>query len=336
MQELDIAEMALPGPLATAYDEAVAASTEIDHFCSCTHWVLPAHAAFHADHTAFVAPLDAGFMALSRGQTSGLGRFYAALEAMWGLACPLVGERQDALGAEAALALAAQRDRWDVLWLGGIVRDGALFQALVRGLTRTAQLRLGPVTTRHQASLEGGFEGWLGRRSALFRKRIRQTLRGLERAHIELEWVDTRAVSHGLGGADGVALFQRIHAIEPRSWKGTEGTGFVGGDMLSFYREMVPRLAAGVATAGDDRALGRRGHRVHLRRDLGRHVSWSADQLRRSASASCRWATSCRPRRSRSLADDGVRTYDLGSEMEYKARWAEGGLQTVTLIAVNR
>jgi len=335
MQELDIAEMALPGPLATAYDEAVAASTEIDHFCSCTHWVLPAHAAFHADHTAFVAPLDAGFMALSRGQTSGLGRFYAALEAMWGLACPLVGERQDALGAEAALALAAQRDRWDVLWLGGIVRDGALFQALVRGLTRTAQLRLGPVTTRHQASLEGGFEGWLGRRSALFRKRIRQTLRGLERAHIELEWVDTRAVSHGLGGADGVALFQRIHAIEQRSWKGMEGTGFVQGDMLAFYARMVPRLAQ----AGRLRVLFARSGGEDIAFCFGgifgatfRGLQNSFDDRFRELSLGNAMQAHTIAR----LADEGVALYDLGSEMEYKARWAEGGLQTVTLIAVNR
>lgn len=340
MQEIDIAAMALPGPLATAYDDAVLATPEIDHFCSCTHWVLPAHAAFHSDHSAFVAPLDAGFLALSQGTTAGLGRFFAALEAMWGLASPLVGQRQDKLGAEAAALLVAQRARWDVLWLGGIVRDGALFQALVRGLARTAQLRLGPVTTRHQASLEGGFEGWLARRSPLFRKRIRQTMRGLERAPIELEWVDTRrdplGPGHGrIGGHDGDALFKRIHAIEQRSWKGMEGTGFVQGDMKAFYERMVPRLVQArllrvlfARSAGEDIAFCFGG----VFGDTFRGLQNSFDDRFRDLSLGNAMQAHTIAR----LAEEGVRLYDLGSEMEYKTRWAEGGLSTVTLIAVNR
>jgi len=334
MQELDIAALALHGPLATAYDDAVLATPEIDHFCSCTHWVLPAHAAFHSDHSAFVTPLDAGFMALSQGTTAGLGRFFAALEAMWGLASPLVGARQDKVGTEAALLLTSQRARWDVLWLGGIVRDGLLFQALVRGLARTAQLRLGPVTTRHQASLEGGFDGWLGRRSALFRKRIRQTLRGLEQAPVELEWVDTRHDPIG-GPFDGVALFERIHAIEQRSWKGMEGTGFVQGDMKAFYERMIPRLVQArllrvlfARSAGADIAFCFGG----VFGDTFRGLQNSFDDRFRGLSLGNAMQAHTIAR----LAEEGVRLYDLGSEMEYKARWAEGGLQTVTLIAVNR
>jgi len=334
MQELDIAELARPGSLATAYDEAVLAASEIDRFCSCSHWVVPAHAAFHADHSAFVAPLDAGFMALSRGETTGLGRFYAALEAMWGLASPLVGQHQDRLGAEAALALVAQRARWDVLWLGGIVRDGVLFQALVRGLSRTAQLRLGPVTTRHQASLEGGFDGWLGRRSPLFRKRIRQALRGLERAGVTLEWVDTRFDGEGAPHA-GATLFERIHAVERRSWKGLEGTGFVQGDMKAFYQRMVPSLVEArmlrvlfARAGGEDIAVCFGG----VFGDTFRGLQNSFDDRFRELSLGNAMQAHTIAR----LGEEGVHLYDLGSEMEYKARWAEGGLQTVTLIAVRR
>jgi CelD/BcsL family acetyltransferase involved in cellulose biosynthesis len=34
------------------------------------------------------------------------------------------------------------------------------------------------------------------------------------------------------------------------------------------------------------------------------------------------------------LAAEGVRAYDLGSEVEYKKRWGEEGLETVTVVAV--
>jgi len=36
----------------------------------------------------------------------------------------------------------------------------------------------------------------------------------------------------------------------------------------------------------------------------------------------------------RQLSDEGVALYDLGSDIAYKERWAEGGLTTVTLVAL--
>lgn len=329
MEQLDI-EALRAGPVAEAYDEAVLASRDIDRFCSSTDWIVPAHDSFHADHQAFVLPLDAGFVALSRGQASGLGVFYAALEAMWGLARPLVGEREEALGREAALALAADKTRWNVLWLGGLVKDGALFKSLVQGLARHADLRLGPPTVRHQASLDGGFEGWLGRRSPLFRKRIRQARRGIIGAGLTLEWVDHRG-----GIADADALFRRIHAVEERSWKGLAGTGFVQGDMKAFYARMVPRLAARgalrvlFARAGDEDVAVCFGG---LFGDTYRGLQNSFDDRFRDLSLGNAMQAETIAR----LGDDAVAWYDLGSEMDYKSRWAEGGLATVTLIAVKR
>jgi hypothetical protein len=329
MREIDSVELAAPGPWAIAYDEAVLASANIDRFCSSSHWILPAQAAFHSQHTAFVATLDSGFVALSRGQTSGLGRYFAALEAMWGLACPLVGRDEAKLGAEAASLLLAQRHAWDVLWLGGIVRDGSLFRALVRGLGRHAELRVGPLTTRHEASLEGGYDGWLGRRSPLFRKRIRQAVRGVDRGGIRLEWIGAGAV------VDGEALFERIHRVERRSWKGMEGTGFVQGDMYTFYRRMVPRLArAGklrvlfASKDGEDIAFCFGG----VLGDTYRGLQNSFDDRFRDLSLGNAMQANTIMR----LAQEGVAVYDLGSEMEYKTRWADGGLETMTLIAVNR
>jgi CelD/BcsL family acetyltransferase involved in cellulose biosynthesis len=36
------------------------------------------------------------------------------------------------------------------------------------------------------------------------------------------------------------------------------------------------------------------------------------------------------------LAGEGITTYDLGSDIEYKARWAEPGLTTATLVVLQR
>lgn len=329
MEQLDIGALRA-GAVADAYDAAVAASHEIDRFCSSTDWIVPAHDSFHGEHEAIVMPLDAGFAALSRGRTAGLGVFYAALEAMWGLARPFVGADDVALGREAAAALAADKARWNVLWLGGAVKGGALFEALVQGLARHAELRLGPATVRHQASLEGGFEGWLGRRSPLFRKRIRQARRALVGAGLTLEWLD-----HTSTIGDAAALFERIHAVEARSWKGLAGTGFVQGDMRSFYARMVPRLAARgalrvlFARAGDEDVAVCFGGRFG---DTYRGLQNSFDDRFRDLSLGNAMQAETIAR----LGDEGLAWYDLGSEMEYKTRWAEGGLVTTTLIAVKR
>jgi len=250
---------------------------------------------------------------------------------MWGLACPIIGADPRRAATEAARVLLAERSTWDVLWLGGVSRDSELFSALVRELKKDVSLRVGPTTLRFRASLEGGFDGWLGRRSALFRKRIRQALRGAVAAGLTFEWIGPELPRD----ADGVALFERIHAVETRSWKGLEGTGFVGGDMRAFYAAMVPRLVATQTLRvlfarrdGQDVAVcfggvfegtyrGLQNSFDERFRDLSLGNVMQAETIRR-------------------LSDEGVAIYDLGSEMEYKQRFAEETFETMTLLGVRR
>jgi hypothetical protein len=317
-----------------AFDRAVAQSDDVDRFCSASAWVLPAHQAFHARHAATVTPIGDGFLALAQGDAEHLGPYLAALEAMWGLACPLVGPAPLELGREAGRVLLARKD-WHILWLGGLERDSARFQGLVTSLGRHCELRLGPTTQRYQAALEGGYDGWLGRRSPRFRKTLRQLSR--RGPDLTFEWIDGR---HSLSVTEAEALYERIHAVETRSWKGLEGTGFVAGDMRLFYALMVPRLA---------RRRDDRGHnlRVLFARDGDRDVAVcfggvfgdtfrglqnSFDDRFREYALGNRMQSEVIAR----LAEEGLAIYDLGSEMDYKARWAETQRATVTLIAVRR
>ncbi|MFO0751459.1 MAG: GNAT family N-acetyltransferase [Myxococcota bacterium] len=313
------------------FDAAVAATSDIDHFCSSSAWIVPAHAAFHAQQRPFVWRSDDGWLALSRGETFGLGRYLAPLEAMWGLACPLVGPDPRRLARGAVDALEACHAEWDALWLGGLVKDGPLFRELAARLTvkLNATLRLGPSTVRWTASLDGGYEGWLGRRSAKFRANARRVVAKARASGLALEWHEAIDVDAA------AALYERILAIEARSWKGQEGSGFVGGDMRTFYRLMVPRLAATgrlralVATlGGEDVAFVFGG--VFAGTYRGLQVSFD-DRFRALALGNVMQCEMIDR-----LAAGGVLTYDLGSDMDYKARWAERGLETVTLVAFTR
>lgn len=311
-----------------SFDAAVLATADIDRFCSSSAWVVPAHAAFHAAQRPFVWRSDAGWIALSRGEAYGLGRYLAPLEAMWGLACPVVGPDPKRLARDAMQAFGESRAEWDVLWLGGLLKEGPLFRELAGRLSTMlgASLKLGPATTRWTATLRGGFDGWLSRRSAKFRANLRRALAKARASGLAFEWYDA------LTPEAASALYERILTIEATSWKGLEGSGFVGGDMRTFYRAMVPRLAragalrAVVATKdGVDAAFVFGG--VFGGTYRGLQVSFD-DRYRELSLGNVMQAEMIAR-----LAAAGVATYDLGSDMEYKARWAEPGIETVTLVA---
>lgn len=323
--DLDLDELRAAGE---AFDAAVLKTPGIDHFCSSSAWILPAHSAFHAEDEVIAAKLGDGFLALTRGQAPGLGPFLAPLEAMWGLACPLVGAHPTPL-ARAAADLVSTLTDWRLVWLSGLLRDGPLFTSLARALSRY-ELRLGPITQRFRASLDGGFDGWLGRRSPLFRKRLRAALRLAER-DLVFEWIDGPPGSR----AEAQNLFLRIHAVETRSWKGLEGTGFVAGDMRRFYEEMVPALA----DTGRLRVLFAR----HDGQDVGvcfggvlagtyRGLQNSFDDRFRDHSL----GNVLQAETIRRLCDEGLATYDLGSGMDYKSRWAEEIFETTALLVLRR
>ncbi len=319
--------------LAKVFDGAVEKSDDIDRFCSSSAWILSAYEAFHASHPAEITPVDEGFLALTRGEAPGLGRFLAAFEAMWGLACPLVGPQPKRLGKEAGQLLLT-RDDWQVLWLGGLKRDSARFRGLVEGLAKRCELRLGPESLRYRASLEGGFDGWLGRRSPRFRKMIRQLMRRGD--SLRFEWIDSQTP---LTAEEATALYERIHAVETRSWKGLEGTGFVTGDMKRFYGAMVPRLARPHGLGHRLRVLFAKDGAEDVAVCFGgvfgdtfRGLQNSFDDRYRELGLGNRMQAEVISR----LATEGVGIYDLGSEMDYKARWAEGRDTSLTLIGVRR
>lgn len=312
---------------AAAFDAQVCLTPEIDRFCSSSLWVLPARAAFHADSTPLVLASSAGTALLALGRAPSLGRYLAPCEAMWGLACPFASATPETFGPAFARAIQGNT-KWDVLWLGGIQRGGQLFRALVPALATFAELRIGPSTKRWAASLEGGFDGWLARRSSKFRTNARHARQKAAEAGLVIEAVDPTAT-------DAEALYARIQAIEARSWKGELGSGFVAGDMRAFYAKMLPNLMARGALRANIARLGGEDVAFIFGGVLGdtyRGLQVSFDNRFRSLALGNVMQLAMIER----LAAEGLHTYDLGSDMEYKARWSEPGLETVTLIAFRR
>jgi CelD/BcsL family acetyltransferase involved in cellulose biosynthesis len=305
-------------------DAAVAASPAIDRFCSASAWILAAHDALMGERTPWVWRTRHGWLTLARRRRADGGVVFEPLELAWGLASPLVGPAPVTLARE-LLALAADDPDWDAMLLAGLVEDGPADRALIRGLPPGWRWGRGTETQRYVASLDGGVDGFLGRRSRNLRKALRVGEREAAAAGLSFHPVTPRTVPE----IDD--MLRRIVAIERRSWKGKSGVGVDQGPMLEFYQRMTHALAPrgrlrlivckdgardvafilGGVFAGEYRGLQFSFDDDYRRFGLGNLL-----QLRQIEA----------------LCAEGIGVYDLGTAMPYKERWAETVVETRLLV----
>ena len=308
---------------AEAYDRAVAAAEGIDRFCSSSHWVLPAaRYLLPSSVRPFVSSADGSYVVLARSPERDGSSVLHPLEATWGLACPLVGPDVPFL-VEHFLSAVATEPTWRLALVTGLVKGSSLWRAVVASAARKFSLVEGPQTRRYVADLSAGLEGFLKRRSAGFRRNLakaerRAAARGLVfEVHDETSPLD--------------AVFDRVLAVERRSWKGLSGVGIDREPMRSLYREMHERLwrrgALRLTFArldGEDVAYVLGG--VYL--DTYRGLQFSFDARHAPLSL----GTLCQLHEIRRLVGAGVKRYDLGTEVRYKKRWGEQVVATHSLV----
>lgn len=311
--------------IADDFDREVAVTPAIDRFCSTSAWVLAAAAALMPARAPFSFRGAHGYFAAMRGVHPAGFPYIEPIELAWGLAAPLIGRDPEALVDEVVAVLAGRRD-WQLAILSGHTADGAHRRALERALPPQWERRRGTPTLRHVASLDGGLDGFLARRSRELRKSIRKSLRAAEASGIVFESV--RATRDAAG-----ALYDRIQAVEARSWKSGEGVGISQGPMRAFYNHMLPRLCE----RGQQRTLFAREGELDIGYILGavfegeyRGLQFSYDHER----AHLGLGGLLQYHQVAELCVEGVGRYDLGTEMDYKRRWAEEIMATEMLVLV--
>ncbi|MEO1267669.1 MAG: GNAT family N-acetyltransferase [Myxococcota bacterium] len=307
------------------FDARVLRTPDADQFCSSSTWIIPAHHALMPPREPWLRTSSHGYVALASGYDMRVGRYLQPLEASWGLASPLIGDDPWLLAQEFVVECRRASD-WDVLLLSGIVRESLLYQALVRGFGARHRMGLGMSTRRYQASLDGGPDGFLGRRSSKFRANLRRSSRRAQEQGLTFMAVRDIPTS-----AQQEEVYDRILTIETESWKGRDGVGITDGPMCAFYRRMIRRLGE----RGMFRALFAQidGHDVAYvfggvlgSTYRGLQVSFDHDFAHLSLGNLVQWQMIQR------LCQEGVLWYDLGGELPYKARWAENVLETTMLV----
>lgn len=319
MQRLSLEEL---DEQAQLFDRAVLATPAIDHFCSSSLWVLPAATALLPGREPWIHADGGSYWALMRGVHPSGFRYLEPLEAMWGLSCPVVGA--DLEGVAEGVATLTQRARgdWQVMVLTGLHRESALVRALLTRLVGSVRVGLGQTTLRHWADLSAGYEPYLARRSRELRKSLRRSARRASEAGIDL-----------VAGASESPreLFERIVAIEARSWKGRAGVGIDQGVMHDFYRAMLPMLHRNGAL----RVKFARRDGTDLGYILGgvlgdtyRGLQFSFDDEARALGL----GNLLQEAQMQALVREGVTCYDLGTDVAYKQRWSDTIFETVALL----
>lgn len=294
-----------------AYDAVVRESHGIDRFCSSSDWVLAARDAWAPGAPTFLARGAHGYAAFVRRTEPNGAQLLTGFDTEWGFASPLVGHD----GVAREFAAAVEGEPWHAILLPGLLPGARLMRAVVAAF-RHHQVRLGPTLTRWVASLDDGLDGYLSRRDAKLRSNLR---RAAKRARAEGITFET------------TGSLERALAVERRSWKGVACTGLLVPEMHAFYRALLARL-------------GGRARMVFARKD-GEDVGYILGGVRDGTYRGFQFSydegfahvslgSLLQVEQIAVLAAEGIGTYDMGIDLPYKRRWADGAVDTVTLAVV--
>ncbi|MGE4291432.1 MAG: GNAT family N-acetyltransferase [Desulfovibrio sp.] len=303
------------------WTRAATSTNQADPFCSTPAWQLSFHEVLNPELQLLAYSAEGSMVAFAVGADPVGEVVLLPVERHWMFGCPLLGPRavellKDILGS----LRASQGPEISRIIVSGVRPGGALSARLRKYFGDSHRINAHATGTQCGASLAGGLDGYLSRRSANHRRNLkRERLRALDRGVWFERVLPVRAEEMD-------ALYARILAVELQSWKGLGGCGMESGFSRRFYDRMLRRLAPEgrariIFAKHEDRDIGfvfgglagkvYRGQQFSYVNDWKEYSIGNLLQMEQIA-----W-----------LCEEGAVRYDLGpitgEKMEYKRHWAE-------------
>lgn len=226
-----------PGQFLNFWENLAGFTGQADPFCCAPVWNLSYHAIFTPKRRVFYETFDNSALIFGeylspRGET-----IYAPLEESWLFGQPLLGDSSpELLGLCLKDLLAEQAGKKVIFCISGM-QDGS-YHAMRLFRLFSPHYRFYKIGgfTQARASLAGGLDGWLANRSANHRAKLRKAARKGAQAGVEF----TRARP---GPGEAAKIYERMLAIEERSWKGQAHNGMSDSPSREFYGYMIRKLA---------------------------------------------------------------------------------------------
>ncbi|MBQ3058938.1 MAG: GNAT family N-acetyltransferase [Desulfovibrio sp.] len=304
-------------------------SDQADPFCCGPAWQLAALRVLNPAQTIFLQQSDTALLTLAEHRSTSGPSCCCPLEGSWLFGCPLLGRDIPELLElfEAALIEILRHSRqntrhqgWPYMVISGLRPGTTLPRVLWRRFNGPFIFYRHSSSTQCAASLRGGLDGFLSRRSANHRAKLRKAARQAREQGVSFERYCPGTAEEAL------ILYERMLSVEHTSWKGLGQCGMAESPAREFYAAMISDLARN----GEARIILAR----HEEKDIGFIFGGMAGKIYRGQqfSYSADWKKSSignllQAEKISWLCEEGAERYDMGPvtgpRMGYKEHWTE-------------
>ncbi len=321
-------------PLLNTWTRTALSTSQVDPFCCTPPWQLSFHDAFAPDRRLLIQESSNNLLLFAEHRLSEQEVILTPIEESWLFGCPLLGKKSVELLADQMNSIwQYYHPTFPRIVISGIRPTGLQAKRILQTFSTDFKIYLlhSHSSIQGGASLAGGYDGYLSRRSSRHRKKLKQAHRKALSQGIWFERLSPTSrqeVDHA---------FARIVAIELTSWKGINQCGMDQEPSISFYRQMIRRLA----TTNHARIIFAR----YEAQDIGYIFGGLAGKVYRGQQFSYdnNWkpfsiGNLLQSEKIQWLCEAQCRRYDMGPvsgpRMEYKRHWTErqGHLQSWMLV----
>ncbi len=304
---------------ATGAMNRAAASTEHgDPLCCRNEWQLSYFEAFTPKFTLLFRQRGSSVLAFCDRRFDDGKRVLMPIDSSWSYGAPLLGLDPVPMLVDLLREPEMQAEP-PCIWISGLTPRGYRQLQLTTNFRQTHSILLvesDPKVVQCSASLVGGYDSYLSRRTGHFRRRLRAAEHAAHGMGVRFERVVPR------NEAEARATFARMLAVELQSWKGLGNCGMEEPRPRSFYERMMVRQAR----IGAGRIVFAR----HEDQDIGFIFGGVANGYYRGQQFS--FVDTWRPHSIgnllqqdslRWICEESVFHFGMGPLMDYKKRWTE-------------
>ena len=304
-----------------AWRRAAVNTRQADPFCSSPTWQLAFHEAFDPKRRLLVEHAPDGVLCFAENVFSPSNIYLTPIEAHWFFACPLLGKSAVDLLVKVTASVARDHaPHFPKILIGGIRPKSFLPKRLLKVFGKDFAIFLHSWGVQCAASLRGGVDGFLSRRSANFRSKLKKSRKRAAAEGICFEHVLPTSPE------DASRLYARMLAVEEKSWKGIHACGMAEPPAREFYAAMM----RGLSQSAEARVV----MATHEGKDVGFIFGGMAGNIYRGQQFSYddAWkefsiGNIMQFEQIRRLCEEKAVRYDMGPlvgrGMDYKAHWTE-------------
>lgn len=297
------------------FDLATVNTPDISTVCTGSDWQIAASQTLHEKREYIVRQNRNNWLLMALGPLAQFHKALQPLEFSWGFSSPLVGAETHLQVELLAETLQETDGCWEIAVLGGIPAGSKLWHMLKTELSARYHVEFFQGANCMVGDLSKGADHYISKRSARFRSNLRRNARKSEEEGISFEW--------SAQPNDGWDIIKRAIAVEQKSWKyESEASIFQIEQYKLFYTHLLKRMGQ----RGRLRALFAQQNEEDVAYVFGGvmgdvyrgfQIGYDENLAKLGLGHLLQWKLI------QKLAQEGIRDYDLGMEMDYKKQWTD-------------